>query len=271
MWTLHFGWLFALGVGVGALGTLIGAGGGFLLVPILLLLYPREQPETIASISLAVVFFNAASGSLAYAWQKRIDYRSAILFTLTTVPGAIVGALVTSHVPRRLFDALLGAVMLTTAAYLLLERKREFQYEDAEAHVKPGDEQHPKLDTKKTLLGMALSGILGGLSSLLGIGGGIVHVPLLVKVLSFPVHIATATSHLILAITALAGTIVHIANGAFHHGVVRTTFLSMGVVVGAQIGARLSTLMGGKWIMRGLGLALLLVALRLLIAACMNR
>src|ERR1051325_4663719 len=94
-------WLVLLGVAVGLVGTVIGAGGGFLLVPILLLIYPKEQPEIIACISLAVVFFNAASGSIAYARMKRIDYRGAIIFSLATMPGAILGAICTSAIPRR--------------------------------------------------------------------------------------------------------------------------------------------------------------------------
>ena len=71
-------WLLFLGLVVGAIGTVVGAGGGFLLVPALLLLYPSERPETITSISLAVVFFNALSGSIAYARMKRIDYKSGL-------------------------------------------------------------------------------------------------------------------------------------------------------------------------------------------------
>jgi len=59
-------WLVPLGLFVGTIGTLIGAGGGFILVPALLLLFPNEAPQTITSISLIVVFFNALSGSLAY-------------------------------------------------------------------------------------------------------------------------------------------------------------------------------------------------------------
>jgi uncharacterized membrane protein YfcA len=71
-------WLIPLGVVTGAYGTLIGAGGGFVLMPLLLLLYRDESPEIITSISLAVVFFNALSGSLAYARMKRIDYKSGL-------------------------------------------------------------------------------------------------------------------------------------------------------------------------------------------------
>ena len=84
-------WLLPVGVFIGAFGTLIGAGGGFVLTPILLLVYPHDNPEIITSISLAVVFFNAFSGSAAYARMQRIDYRSGVLFALATIPGAAVG------------------------------------------------------------------------------------------------------------------------------------------------------------------------------------
>ncbi len=74
-------WLIPVGFIIGAYGTLIGAGGGFVLVPMLILVYPEEAPEVITSISLAVVFFNALSGSAAYMRLKRVDFRSGILFS----------------------------------------------------------------------------------------------------------------------------------------------------------------------------------------------
>ncbi|MGC4047981.1 MAG: sulfite exporter TauE/SafE family protein [Armatimonas sp.] len=104
--------LWLLGFAVGTLGTLIGAGGGFLLAPALLLLYPNERPETIAAISLAVVFFNAASGSFAYAHQRRIDYRSGLIFAAASVPGALLGAYSTNFLPRKVFDMLFGCLLL---------------------------------------------------------------------------------------------------------------------------------------------------------------
>src|SRR5579864_9048867 len=114
-------WLFPVGVALGAFGTLIGAGGGFLLVPLLILLYPAARPEMITSVSLAVVFFNAFSGSLAYARMKRIDYRSGLLFAAATTPGAILGALATAYIPRPVFDAVFG-VLLVVVAFLLLAK-----------------------------------------------------------------------------------------------------------------------------------------------------
>ena len=85
--------LVLLGVVVGAFGTIVGSGGGFILTPILLLLYPHDRPATITAISLTAFFFNAASGSAAYAHQRRIDYRSGLAFAAAALPGCIAGAL----------------------------------------------------------------------------------------------------------------------------------------------------------------------------------
>src|SRR4030042_742288 len=110
-------WLIPLGFFIGTYGTLIGAGGGFILMPILLLLYPKGNPELLTSISLAVVFFNAFSGSVAYTRMRRIDYRSGFLFSVATVPGAIFGALTTAYIPRWLFDVIFGVLMIVASAF----------------------------------------------------------------------------------------------------------------------------------------------------------
>jgi uncharacterized membrane protein YfcA len=123
-------WLIGLGAGVGLYGTLIGAGGGFVLMPILLLLYPKMAPEHLTAISLAVVFFNAFSGSESYALMKRIDYKSGLMFATATIPGAMIGALNTAWVPRHLFNGIFGIILLSGTVFLfvrpnLQRRKRE--------------------------------------------------------------------------------------------------------------------------------------------------
>jgi hypothetical protein len=262
-------WLVPLGFVIGAYGTLIGAGGGFVLVPLLLLAYPSASSDTITSISLAVVFFNALSGSIAYARGRRIDYYSGLLFALAAVPGAVLGALTTGYIPRRFFDILIGVLMLGAAVFLFCRpageksarepRRGEFK----RCIVEADGSEH--IFYYNRALGVTISLIVGYVSSLLGIGGGFIHVPVLVGLLNFPVHIATATSHFVLALMALAGTVTHITTGAFQQGGVRRTImLSVGVVLGAQLGARLSTRVRGDWIIRGLALALALVGLRLL-------
>src|SRR6267142_5091519 len=122
---LTYLWLYPLGLAIGAFGTLIGAGGGFILVPILLIVYPNENTELITSISLAVVFFNALSGSFAYARMKRIDYKSGIIFSIATIPGAILGALSTAYVPRRAFDLIFGVLMIIAALFLWLSAQED--------------------------------------------------------------------------------------------------------------------------------------------------
>lgn len=266
--------LILLGIGVGAYGTLIGAGGGFVLMPILLLMYPNQSPDQLTSISLAVVFFNALSGSEAYAAMKRIDYRSGLIFALAAVPGAVLGALHTSVVPRRVFDLIFGIALFAAAVFLVLRPRPADR-----VTTKPGYFHH--MSTRcltdihgiryeysfNPFVGILISAIVGYISSFLGIGGGIIHVPALSYLLHFPVHVATATSHFILAIMALSGTVVHILSGAFGHGVHRTIALSIGVVLGAQIGARLSEKIQGTWILRSLALALGIVGIRIVLPA----
>ncbi len=274
MTPLTFLALAALGLLVGAYGTLIGAGGGFILVPVLLLLYPTESPATITSISLAVVGLNALSGTLAYARQRRVDVASGLRFALATIPGAVAGALVVQWLPRGLFDLILGLLLIGGGGLVLVTAHRPENGPDpADSPPQPGQTLRMITDrTGKTYryayslpLGLISSLLVGFLSSVLGIGGGIIHVPVLVHLLHFPAHIATATSHFVLAIMALTATVVHLLTGEFHTGWRRASALALGVVVGAQIGARLAQRVHGTLILRLLALALMLVGLRLLL------
>lgn len=263
--------LMALGLGAGAFGTLIGAGGGFVLMPLLIMLYPNDSPATLTAISLAVVFFNALSGSEAYALAKRIDYRSALLFSAATLPGAVLGALNTQAVPRRTFDFVFGAAVLALAVFLAFRKAAK----EADVRPRTGSATRSFTDAHgqrftysfDPTLGVGLSLVVGYVSSFLGIGGGIIHVPLLVYLLHFPVHVATATSHLILAFMAFTGTLTHVLSGSFATGAHRTAALAIGVVAGAQIGARLSERMGGTAIVRLLAAGLAVLGVRILLLA----
>jgi uncharacterized membrane protein YfcA len=264
--SLYWAWAgnLLLGIVVGAFGTLIGAGGGFILVPLLLLLHPDRSPDMVAAMSLAIVFFNALSGTTAYARMKRIDYRAGIVFALATVPGAILGALATGFLARRTFNAIMGVVLLAVAAALFCwptPPGRKGGQGAAGAPLDGGTFLRAKPYSLK--LGVAISLVVGFVSSLLGVGGGIIHVPAMAYVLGFPVHVATATSHFILMVTALTGTLVHVFEGHFAH-VGELVPLAVGVIAGAQVGAWVSQKVHGHWIVRGLAIALAAVGIRLL-------
>jgi uncharacterized protein len=275
MGDLHSWWMYPLltllGGVIGTYGTLIGAGGGIFLVPTLLVLYPQESPNTIASISLAVVFFNAASGTLAYARMRRVDYQAGLLFAVATVPGAVLGAYATSLLSRQVFDLILSIVILSLAALIILRPS---------PHVRPAplpryaftrhftDAKGVDYDYAfSTPRGVGLSFLIGWLSSLLGIGGGAFHVPALAYLLHFPLHVATATSHFTLAIMSLIGSVTHIVMGDFAHGIRRTLALAVGVLVGAQLGALLSQRFRGSTLIRILAVGLVLFGLRLVMQA----
>jgi uncharacterized membrane protein YfcA len=263
------------GLVVGAYGTLIGAGGGFIIVPVLVLGLGWEH-TTAAATSLFAVMCNAASGSFAYWRQRRIDFKTGLPFALATLPGAVLGPFVASAISGRVFNIIFGILLVLVSIYLILRPERKA--------VAPGTvPERPTgwrgwgwtprrfIDAKgeewrygfSQPIGLLISVGVGFLSSLLGIGGGIVHVPAMVMVLGFPAHIATATSHFILAISSATGTAVNLGLGRVQLG--PALAMGIGAIGGAQIGGRLAQRIHGRWIVRGLAIALGLVGLRLLL------
>lgn len=250
--------LAPLGVFVGAYGTLVGAGGGSLLVPALLMLLPKESAATITAMSLAVVFFNAYSGTVAYMRMGRVDYRAGTIFTLASLPGAVLGVLLVHELPRPWFEPVFGALLLMLGGVLVVN-PLGMTSSGREAGAQAGAGRPP------LLLGSIGSAYIGVAASVLGIGGGIIHVPFLIRVLRLPPHTATATSHFVLTLTSLTATVTHVVLGEFGREVPRTMYLAVGVMMGAPLGAALSARLHSSMIVRLLALALCLVGLRLLL------
>ena len=258
---------------VGVYGTLVGAGGGFLVVPFLLLV-KHFSPAEAAGTSLVVVFLNALSGTVAYARQKRIDYKSGLWFAAAALPGSLLGAYGVKLLTQRSFHLAVG-ILLGLIAIILLWRPHGALAGAKVRAVKGGGgllPVHRRIEDAEgqvfeyrydRAIGLALSFVVGFLSSLLGIGGGIIHVPALVLLLAFPPHISTATSHFILAITAGTGALSHLALGDVRVGA--GLAMGAGAVLGAPMGAKLSQRTRGVWILRGLALALLAVGIRLIL------
>jgi uncharacterized membrane protein YfcA len=246
-----FAGLLIIGFIVGAVGTIIGSGGGFLLVPTLLLLDEHISPDVAAGISLAVVFFNATSGTIAYGRMGRVNFRAGTIFAIAAVPGAIIGAYTTAHIPRHVFNAIFGFLLIAASVYLVCTSGKK------KDKLSSGD--------YNLWLGVAISVGVGFVSSLLGIGGGIIHVPALTQALNFSVHTATATSHYVLSITALIATLIRLKNGSLDGQFLTIGWLSVGAIAGAQAGAQLSNKLRGSWILRCLALGLGLIGVRILL------
>lgn len=267
--------LIIVGFLIGTLGTLIGAGGGFILVPLLLLSNPELSPDSITAISMAVVACNAISGSIAYMATKRVDYKAGIVFAICTIPGSILGVLTTKVIPRDVFDVIFGIALFGLAIFLFFKGGNK-EVVSKPVNVRKGWVQQHLTDkfgqtynyAYDIRLGMVLSVFVGYFSPLLGIGGGIIHVPAMSEWLLFPVHIATATSHFILAIMATVSVITHIFQGSYNDPLILKMVLGLviGVVPGAQLGAYLSRRIRGKMIIKALALSLGIVGIRILLS-----
>lgn len=265
--------LIIVGLIIGTLGTLIGAGGGFILVPLLLIFYPQFDPETVTAISIAVVAVNSISGSIAYARSGRIDYKAGVTFALYTIPGSILGVWTVQYINQKTFNIIFGSLLIILSLYLFFKNKKMITQKLIE--IKGKGYKHTKLTDKagttyeysyKQSFGAFISVIVGYISPLLGIGGGIIHVPAMVNWLRFPVHIATATSHFILAVMATVSVITHAVSGTYnnHEIVLTVVYLSLGVVPGAQLGAYFSHKIKSHVIIRALALCLVIVGFRIL-------
>lgn len=266
--------LFLTGCLIGSIGTLIGAGGGFILVPLLLIMHPGMQPDIVTSISMALVATNAISGSTAYARSGRIDYKAGLLFAACTAPGSILGVVATQYIPKEAFHLVFGILLLLLAIFLFFRKPKRGEEKQAllkderlylqQLTDRQGNHYSYSYSRKK---GIIISIFVGFFSPLLGIGGGIIHVPAMVQLLHFPVYIATATSHFILAIMTSISVVVHAIAGDYNNVKVLKVTLALcaGAIPGAQIGAVLSHNLKGNTIERALAVCLGIVGIRILL------
>lgn len=213
--------LLCLGVGVGLLGALLGIGGGMVIVPLLVFAWSYE-PQLAIGTSVLVVLLNAISGTLGYIRQRKVCVDAAIKFALATIPGAFLGSYAAEYLQGKLFYLVFG-VFFVLAAWNMYRKASKGAAGTLSTEV-------PKNYNWK--LGVFCSIGVGFLASILGIGGGIVHVPFMVYVLGFPAHVAIATSTCILAVSSLAGLVSH----AWLEHIVWTSGLAIGA--GAFIGAQ---------------------------------
>jgi hypothetical protein len=266
--------LIPLGFAVGAYGTIIGAGGGFVLVPALLLIYPDDTQEQVTAISLAVVFASAISGSIAHARHRLIDYQTGLSFALFAVPASFAGAYCVRFLPRSAFDVTFGVVLLGVAAYIALGLSRGSQtlrepLRGGRAIVRRrmdrggGGVSQYAYDAR---VGLAQTGATGFVAALFGVGGGVMQVPLMATVLRIPLDISVATSQFMVVFMSGAGASLHALAGAFGGDeLVRSALLGAGAIAGSQAGAYVSRGLSGRTVTRLLSAGLIAIGLRLVV------
>lgn len=244
----------ALGILVGLLGALLGIGGGMVIVPLLVFAWDYE-PQLAIGTSVLVVLMNAVSGTWGYIRQKKVCVDAALKFAVATVPGAFLGSYVAEYLQGRLFYLVFGAFFVLAAVNMY--RKASKNAAGKTAGEVP--------EVYNWQLGVLCSVGVGFLASILGIGGGIVHVPFMVYVLNFPVHVAIATSTCILAVSSLAGLVSHAMLGH----IVWSSGLAIGAgaFVGAQGGVALAQRLQSGILMKLASVLVLITGIKFLMNA----
>ncbi len=215
-------WLIPLGFVAGVIGSIIGLGGGIVVVPVLTFL---GVPHTISSSSsLFAAFSNSVASTVSYSKQKRIDYKTGLRLGLMSIPGTILGAVISAQVTPDLFKILFAIVLVASCYYLFIKKSL--------------DTNQGNLSKKILVISSVISFFAGILSSFFGIGGGIIFVPLMIIGLGLLVKNATATSQLILMFSSASGMITHALLG--HADFEYALLLSVGAFAGGLLGARLS-------------------------------
>ncbi len=237
-------------------GSMVGLGGGFIIVPVLRLFF-GFGPADAAGTALVLVVANSASGATTYLLQHRVHVRVGLLLAAGGWPGSIVGAVLAKHISPTLFDGLLAAILILVALDMVFRRARSIgKREDAAGSV-------------QALRGMPLPealsvGFLVGLvSSLFGIGGGVVLVPTLLYLSDLPAHAISATSHFGIVLTSPVGLAVH----AFQHDirVADVASLVIGGLCGGPLGAHLSLRLQSRQLLYFVALALSIGAVSLVL------
>jgi uncharacterized membrane protein YfcA len=257
--------LVFLGFLVGIVASMTGIGGGTFIVPALSIIYEFTSQEAVGT-SLMVITFTSLASTYAYSRQKRIDYKVGAVSAVTTVPGAVLGAYLTSFIS----SSLLGIIFSVFSIFVALRMFVDFRVSLPKIFKNPRL-WHRKLvdsgsvvfeyDTK--ILSAFVLSFFGGLSSgLLGIGGGALIVPILNIAAGIPMHITIATSMFIMIFTSIAGVTTHLQlnNVSIEH----SAYLAIGVVFGAQLGARIAKKVSGKLLKTAFSIVLIFVSIRLL-------
>jgi uncharacterized membrane protein YfcA len=263
------GLLMVLGGGAaGVFGSLLGLGGGVLIVPLLTLGFGRPLREAVA-VSLVCVIVTSSAAAGAYLRGRIANLRLGAVLALFTASGALVGALVAFVIPEQLLAGLFALLL----AYVAISMGRAGlkpapppvpvhvapDAGDAAAGMLPVDAPPAVVDDTPTPVPVeAPPGRLDGpgyrvrhlvpatfaslgagmIAALLGVGGGVINVPTMNLMMGVPLRVATATSNLMIGVTAVASAIIYLLRGGLDPYIAGPT--AIGVFVGASIGARVA-------------------------------
>ena len=239
------------GVAAGAFGSLLGLGGGILIVPLLTLGFGLSLPEAVG-VSLVCVIMTSSAAAGVYLERHVANLRLGMTLELFTAIGALVAGSVAFLIDERLLTVLFAGLLLYVAFSMAGAPAQAHGPEvDTVDDDEDDDDERPETPSERALerlsgegyrvrnLGRGIVGATGAgvASALFGIGGGIIKVPLMTLAMGVPLRVATATSNMMIGITAAASAVIYLVRGDIDPYVAGPT--AIGVFLGATLGSRL--------------------------------
>lgn len=261
--------LLICGMVAGTIGSLVGLGGGVIIVPVLLYLGNTSAdfdvtPQIAVGTSLLVIAVSSLSSSISYYRQRKIDVRSSLLFFLASGPGAIVGAFLNTRMSGGAFLVGFGTFMIAVSFLLMMRgrwKKRDRVWSVTRTYI--DDTTNETLTygyTRKVAL--TVSFVVGVLAGMFGVGGGALMMPVMLLLFHFPVHVAAATSMFMIFLSSIPGSITHGLYGNIEW--IFVLALAPGAWIGGKLGAYWSTKLKTRTLVIGLRVMLILTGIRLI-------
>ncbi|MBE6519108.1 MAG: sulfite exporter TauE/SafE family protein [Thermoplasmata archaeon] len=236
--------LIALGAGAGVMGALFGLGGGVIFVPVLMLAFGMAPAEA-AAVSLVGIVAGSVGASSVFVEKGLANIRLGLMLEVTTTIGAVAGALIAGYLQEWLLSLIFCAVMIYSGIRMILSPERVvepngnggkmcFEYKDEASG------ECISYHVQNAGTGSLACVFAGMMSSMTGVGGGAIKVPVMNLIMHVPMKAASSTSSYMIGITAFSGAITY-----FFSGQLDLTFAG-GVAIGAFIGALLGTYLARK-------------------------
>ena len=241
--------LFISGIATGAIGAMLGLGGGVFLIPFLVIILGVPMHQAIATSFLAVIATSSA-GAVLNLERGMVNVRLGMLLETTTVTGAILGGITGVYLSGATLKEIFAFLLLIVAAIMIWRTLRKSEAPPAVNGVLSAtfhDEAtgtHTSYSVVRTPLIMAISFLAGNISGLLGVGGGIFKVPAMNLAGGVPIKAATATSNFTIGVTAAASAFIYFVNGHMNPLVIAPT--ALGVLGGSMLGIHTSKKMKGR-------------------------
>jgi len=246
-------WILAgTGFVAGLLGSMLGVGGGIFIVPVLTVVLGLPIQYAIGS-SLISIVINACTATSVYIREHMTNFKLGLLLSTTLIPGAVAGALIASSLSAPVLTILFSLLLLYVAYYMFPRKRRRLTQEELEEKMRVDEKSHashawldgsyfdPAVNKEisyqvhRPMVGLVTSFFGGVVSSMFGIGGGIINVPVMNRLMKVPVKATVATSGFLLLTTTMTGSLIYIYNGFLAPYVAGPLCLS--VFVGARLGS----------------------------------